>query len=125
MSWIILPSLDNLAKEQIDVKKLLELRNSPDAIDLRRWIRQSFGEPDKEIEDQFRSIKEKLASISQSKTARAVRFFAVTGAGLTPGIGLPLGIAATAADRYMADTITGKPGPISFLSKNYKSIFDF
>ena len=118
-----LPSLENVQSEKIDMGKLLDLRNSKEAVDLRRWLRQSTGEPDDSIAEQFGSIKERLASYSHSKLATSIRFLATNAAGMIHGVGLVLGPLATAADKYLIDTVLGQPGPVTYLSRNYPSIF--
>ena len=118
-----LPRLENIQQEKIDVGKLLDLRQSKDAVDLRKWLRQSTGEPDDSIADQFDSIKEKLASYSHSRLGTSIRFLATNAAGMVPGVGLVLGPLATVADRFLIDSVLGSPGPVTFLSRNYPSIF--
>lgn len=108
----------------IDVAKLLELRHDPACKELRIWLRQVSSESEEDIQMQFGSVREKLAALLHSRTSEAIRFLATNGVGLVPEIGLALGPASSLADRFLVEKIVGRPGPVSFLNNNYRSIFE-
>lgn len=121
-----LPSIEALGPiAKVAMKKLLHLRDDPDVVDLRRWLRSTDGLSDREIEQQFNSVKEKLAGLWQLRTGKALRFVAALGLGtLGPLGGIPLGVAISLADKLIIDRLIGSPGPICFLSRKYNSIYD-
>ena len=119
-----LPSVATLGPNaRVDMEKLLRLRNHPDCVDLRRWLRTTDGQSDADIEQQFNSVKEKLAALTHSPAGKAIRFVVTTAAGLVPGAGIALGPASTLADLFIAERLIGSPGPVCFLSRQYRSIF--
>lgn len=108
----------------INVDKLLDLRNDPECAELRAWLRTVTTASDAEIEEQFRSVREKLASITHSRTAEVLRFLTTNGLGLIPGVGFALGPASSLGDKFLVENVIGSPGPVSFLNNSYRSIFD-
>lgn len=119
-----LPSVATLGPDaKVDVEKLLRLRNSRDCVELRRWLRTTDGQSDDEIEQQFHSVREKLAALTHSKTGKAIRFVVSQVVGAIPGPGIVLGPASSVADQFIAERVIGAPGPVCFLSHEYRSIF--
>jgi hypothetical protein len=119
-----LPTIDGLSSnKKIDMNKLLELRDAPECIQLRKWLRTTDGQSDKDIEEQLNSVKDRLAALTHSKKAKAIRFLATGGVGLVPGLGAALGPASTLGDHFLVDRLIGSPGPVYFLSHQYPSIF--
>jgi hypothetical protein len=119
------PALDDLqADQQIDMNRLLKLRDSDQCREFRAWLRRIDSESDQEIDERFASIRERLASITNTRTARTVRFLVPNGLGaLPPPFGLIAGPAASLADKFIIDKLLGQPGPVSFLGRSYPSIF--
>ena len=119
-----LPSLNNMPEDaSIDMDALLELRHSAECAELRQWLRRTDSTTDEDISEQFGSLQEKLANITQSPTSKIIRFLATNAAGLIPGAGIALGPLSSLGDKFLFDKIIGHPGPVSFLSHDYKSIF--
>jgi len=120
-----LPGVDGLpAGSTIDVDLLLKLRNEPECRELRSWIRNVDSETDDEITARFDSARKQLASVIESSGGKAVRFLVVSGSGLIPVVGVGLGPALGALDSFLLEKIIGKPGPATFLSKHYRSLFE-
>ncbi len=119
-----LPSMAALGPNAtVDVEKLLRLRDHPDCVDLRRWLRTTDGQSDEDITQQFNSVKEKLAALTNSPAGESIRFVVTTIAGLVPVAGIVLGPLSTLADKFIAEKLIGSPGPVCFLSRRYSSIF--
>jgi hypothetical protein len=119
-----LPSLKELPETRhIDIERVLELRETQECRDFREWLRQVSDETDKDIEDRFRSLHEKAAAITHTKTGKVIRFLVTNGAGMIPGAGLIAGPAAALGDSFIVEHLIGHPGPISFLGHQYRSIF--
>lgn len=119
-----LPELSGLPEGvKIDVRKLLNLRDSDECKEFRKWLREVDSETDDEIQRRFDSLRGRAAEIVEGRTGHAVRFALTTGAGFIPIAGAVLGPAASAADTFLLEKLIGKPGPTVFLSKNYPSMF--
>ncbi|MPY33226.1 hypothetical protein FNH09_18735 [Streptomyces adustus] len=119
-----LPSLDTLAPDQkIDIEHLLKLRETEECRDMRRWLREIDSETDQEISEHFKSLQERIAKLTHTKTGQVIRFIAGNSLGLIPGVGVFAGPAYSIADSFIAEKLIGRPGPISFLGSSYPSIF--
>jgi hypothetical protein len=60
----------------------------------------------------------------RSKYGKSIRWAASTGPGLIPGIGTVLSGGLGLLDTFLTEKVLKEPGPLSFLSKRYHSIFD-
>jgi hypothetical protein len=119
-----LPSLaGSPAATTVDAGRLLKLRETDECRELRAWLRTVDKETDAEINARFESLRGRLADLVNSGPARAIRFAIPVGASFIPGAGGILGPAASAVDSFLVEKIVGKPGPATFLSKHYPSIF--
>jgi hypothetical protein len=112
------------AGQKINLEPILKMRNSADSQQFRAWLRTLDEATEEEIRDQVASLRAKAAKIAESAPGRIIRFGTVTGAGFIPVVGLPLGIGLGAIDSFVVDRLLGEPGPVAFLSRHYKSIFD-
>jgi hypothetical protein len=118
--WPALDSLD--AGVQVDVEKLLAIRNHADCADLRRWFQEVRAKSDTEIIDQFPSVKEKLAFLVHGKTGSRLRVVVTNLADFAP---VPyVGKVVSLADKFLFDKFLRNSNPVSLLSRNYPSIFD-
>ncbi|WP_145969072.1 hypothetical protein [Streptomyces hyaluromycini] len=119
-----LPGLDSLAPEQkIDVEQVLKLRDTQECRDLRSWLREIDSETDQEISEHFKSLQERIAKLTHTKTGQVIRFVTGNGLGFIPVVGMFAGPAYSVVDAFVAEKLIGRPGPISFLGSNYPSIF--
>ena len=120
-----LPTLDSLESgTRIDIEKLLKLRDSQECIELRAWLRRVDAETDNEIRERFESVRGHLASIVEPRVGRTIRFVTTNGVGLLPPpIGIVAGAAMSAGDEFLLHRLVGQPGPVTFLSKEYASLF--
>lgn len=119
-----LPSPDSISTaHRIDVRSLLELRDSMDVHEMRRWLRGIDSDSDVEVIAQFHSVKERMRGIFAGNAVQAFRFLVTTGVSLAPTYGSPLGVGASLADQFLLDRFVKRPGPVTFLSKNYASIY--
>jgi hypothetical protein len=63
-----------------------------------------------------------MARAVHSRAGKVVRFGVTTAVGLIPGGGLA-GTALSAIDSFLVDNLVGEPGPYSFLSESWQSLF--
>ncbi len=119
-----LPDLGKLPPgQEINIKRVLKLRDSADCREMRKWLREVDSESDDEIRERLFSFREGLAVATHTRSKSAVRFVLVTGTGWLPGIGNLAGLAATAMDHFIFEKLIGRPGPATFLGRSYPSIF--
>jgi hypothetical protein len=120
-----LPGLDDLPRDQtIDVTQLLKLRASAECCEFRAWLREIDKETDGEIEKRFASMRERVSRITHTKGAKVIRFLLGEAVRVVPIYGLAAGPAFSATDKFVADKLVGEPGPVTFISKKYPSIFE-
>jgi hypothetical protein len=119
-----LPDLSNLAPgQEINIKRVLRLRDSAECREMRRWLREVDSESDAEISERLFSFREGLAAATHTRSKSTMRFLLVTGIGSLPVIGTLAGPAASALDHFIFEKLIGRPGPATLLGRNYPSIF--
>jgi hypothetical protein len=111
------------AAGSVDVNELLKIRDSDLCREFRQWLRTLDDATDQEIEDQLRSLREALSRAVRSPIGRTVRFLTTSGIGAVPVIGYIVGPALSALDTFVLERLLPEPGPVSFLSSSYPSIF--
>lgn len=117
-----LPEPDLESSPAIDVDKLLEARRLPEARALRDWLRTADRLDDDDIRDSFNKVREAMARAMHSNGGKVVRLGVTTAAGLLPG-GAIIGAGLSAIDSFLIDRVVGEPGPYSFLSESWPSLF--
>lgn len=116
-----LPDIEGaLAAGQVDIPKLVELVQTSECQGFREWLRTVDSQDDAEIKDQLTSLAEHLRSAVHGGVGKVVRFGVSAVTGLIP----PVGLAVSALDTFVLEKLVGKPGPTTFLSKLYPSIFE-
>jgi hypothetical protein len=107
----------------VDVERLLQVRDTAECRDFRQWLRTLDNASDEEIAAEIASLREKLSRAVHSPAGKTVRLIATTGVGLIPIIGPAAGVALSAVDQFALEKLLPEPGPVSFLSSSYQSIF--
>jgi len=121
-----LPSTEDMpAGVTINVEQLMKIRESEECIRLREWLRNTSEATDLEVAANFQDLQSRIASVTNSRTGKAIRFMTASLAGNIPVVGIALGPAVSAADQFLIDNVVGKPGPAMFLSHNYPSLFEY
>ena len=110
-------------RREIELRKLLEIRESAECKEFRQWLSTIDSASDAELEDRIRSLREKLSWAIYTKSGRAVRWLASAGISSLPGIGAIAGAALGFLDAFLLDKVLPKPGPITFLNRIFASIF--
>jgi hypothetical protein len=109
---------------RIDIEKLLELRNSPEAREFRDWLSTLDSATDEEIRDRIRGLSAKLGLIVHGTTGKAMRFIVTTAIGFVPIVGPVIGMAAGALDQFLTDKIICRSGITAFVNESYPSLFE-
>jgi hypothetical protein len=107
----------------LDVHQLLRVRDSDELQQFREWLSTIDAQPDEAIARQVNEYRSRLAAAFQGALGRGIRFVVTTGLSLHPELGHVLGGLASAMDVFLLDRIVGKPGPATFLGREYRSIF--
>lgn len=113
-----------IAGGQVNVERLLEIRESAECREFREWLPSIEGATDAEIKERVCSLRAKFGNASQSATGKVVRLLALTGLGLIPGANMVAGTLASIVDTFLLEKIFPKSGVVAFLSKLYPSVFE-
>jgi len=111
------------AKRYFNVDRFLEIRESEECRDFRNWLQRIDSATDQEIAEQINSLRQRIGDLAQTRTGKLTRFLVASVAGLLPHGGPAAGIAVGALDMFLLDKILPRSGPISFLNRQYPSIF--
>lgn len=117
-----LPEPDLTAPNAIDVDKVLEARELAETRAVRAWLRTADRLDDDEIRESFHKVQEALVRAVHGTAGKAVRFAVATAAGFLPGGGF-IGTGLGALDSFLVDKVISEPGPYSFLSETWPSLF--
>jgi hypothetical protein len=107
----------------IDLHRLLEVRDSTECIEFRRWLDTVDELEDREVKERLESLNAKLGAAFSSIEGRLVRFLTVTAVGFVPLAGPATATLAGALDAFVLDRIFKKSGPAFFVNNLYPSIF--
>lgn len=108
----------------VSLERVLEVRESPECRSFRAWLWGSDVTSNEEIEEHFRGVKQRLSRFVRAPSGKALRWMASTAAGLVPGVGIVTGAVAGLLDTFVVEKVLKDPGPLSFISRQYPSIFD-
>jgi hypothetical protein len=117
-----LPGPDLTRSPAVDVDELLNVRGLPETEALRAWLRTADGLSDDEIRESFHKVQEALSRAVHGTAGKVVRFAVTTAAGFIPDGGIT-GHAVGALDHFLLENVTAEPGPYSFLSTRWPSLF--
>jgi hypothetical protein len=119
-----MPDLSDLEPgQQINIKRVLRMRDSADCREMRQWLRGVESESDAEIGERLFSFREGLAAATHTRSKTAIRFLLVTVVGSLPPLSTLTGVVASAVDHFIFEKLIGRPGPATFLGRSYPSIF--
>ena len=115
-----LPDLtEALSRGQVDIERFLEIRQSADGEEFRRWFRNQGPGGVAALRDQWGRLRSRLGAWVATPAGRCLRFLVSSGVGVVPGAG----IAASAIDSFLLERWLPRSQPLSFLLHSYKSIF--
>ena len=115
-----LPDLtEALSRGQVDIERFLEIRQSADGEEFRRWFRNQGPDGVAALRDQWGRLRSRLGAWVATPAGKCLRFLVSSGVGVIPGAG----IAASAIDGFLLERWLPRSQPLSFLLHSYKSIF--
>lgn len=120
---LALPGLPDLAvsleQGRVDMERFLEIRDSPDGQQFRRWFTGRANEDIAELSDQWSKVRSRVGGWLATTPGKTMRLFVSTGLGVLPGVGLVAG----AIDNFLLDKWLPRFQPLTFLRHSYTSIF--
>lgn len=108
---------------QIDIERVLQIRNEPEAREFRDWLGGIDNASDSEIHQRISGFNARLGLAAGSRTGRALRFLVTTATGLVPPAGAVLGATLGALDMFGWDKFARRSGIAAFVHELYPSIF--
>jgi hypothetical protein len=111
-------------RRQVNVAKLLEIRESEECTQFREWLRTIQSASDSEIKERLKSLRCKLGNAIRTYPGKVVRFLATTGISSLPMVGPVAGFAAGTIDAFFLENWLPKSGIVAFLSHLYPSVFE-
>ena len=110
---------DALAQGRVDMERFLEVRDSPDGRQFRRWFRSRRPGDIAALTDHWGTIRNRLGGWLATPRGKALRVVMSNGVGLLPGAGVVVG----AIDAFLLERWLPQSQPLTFLLYSYKSIF--
>lgn len=104
----------------VSLERVVEVRESQECRGFREWLWGSGAKSNEEIEEHFRGIRNRLATFIRAPAGKRVRWLATEGLGFVP----VLGNVVSFLDEFVVEKVLKDPGPLSFISRQYPSIFD-
>lgn len=114
-----LPHISN--SQQIDVGKLLKVRESKECREFREWLRTTDSLTEEEIAAMVNSLRAKVLTAVGGNAGKVVRF--VVSAGLGAVLNPIAGVAIDGVDSFVLDAIIKKPGPVSFINNALPKLY--
>lgn len=116
-----MPAIGHAVSEgRLSLSRLLEIRDTPEYREFRRWLRTTDKMSDQDIIEQLRSLRAKLSSLSHSAMEKGLIFLFNTAIGVAhPVVGVTIGV----LDTFILDRLLKKRGPAFFINKLYPSVF--
>jgi hypothetical protein len=115
--------LPDISPAEIDLSRVLTIRESDDCREMRQWLRSTDALTDDQLHDSFHRVREQLQRAYHGVPGRVLRLAVGTGIGALPAVGSAAGAAFGVLDSFLLDRVVREPGPYSFLSHHYGSIF--
>jgi hypothetical protein len=104
----------------VNVDRLLAAREGEDLREFRQWVRTLDDATDEEIRERINDVQERISNAVYSTEGKVARFAATAAADLLPFGGIIVG----ALDDFVLEKVLPEPGPVSFLSSTYPSLFE-
>jgi len=124
-----LPDL-NIAfqNKQIDLIKVLEIRDSRECIEFRTWINDQTNLDLKDLRESLESVSQKIRDKLNTKTAKISKFAISQGSSIllgliNPVLGLSSSVGVTVLDNYLSKKFLSKKPHLTFLNNKLPSIY--
>lgn len=119
-----LPSIGHQAEfGKVDVRRLLDVRRTPECIAFRDWLWSSATVSDDEIQHQFHGLRQRLGTLARNDSGKGLGWAVGTGIGFVPLVGPAVSVAVGLLDTFLTERVLPGRGALTFLGEQYKSIF--
>ncbi len=108
---------------QIDLKRLLDLRQTDECKQFRHWLRSVDSLSDEDLRQAVAGVKQRLATMATGTIGKTLRWAATNGLSFVPVIGPLLGPAADLLDTFLVERFFRTTGPTVFLGRQFPTIF--
>jgi hypothetical protein len=121
-----LPNFDQAVQEgTIDIENLLEVRQTSECREFREFLTRTAALDDRELTQRVTSLRAKFGNFLKTGAGKTLRLLATTAAGFAVAgpVGAAAGFAADSADSFVLDRVFPGSGVVTFVGKQYPSIF--
>ena len=119
-----LPHLNYIEDLHLNAKKLIEIRQTVEAVEFRHWLINIDDLSDAEISDQVRSLSKIIGRIIGGETGKNIRFLITNGIGFIPVVGQAVSTSLSILDQFLMDNIFPRSGISAFIDDMYPSLFE-
>lgn len=124
---------DAVETRTLDFARLLDVRESPECVAFRHWLRTTEEVPDGELSERIRSVQNKAGALVRDRKGKVVRWLVNSAIGALPVTaafgptagavaGPLLGAAVGALDSFLLEKVLPASGPVAFLNNSVRSI---
>jgi hypothetical protein len=118
------PQLNYIEDLRLNAKNLIEIRQSPEALEFRQWLRNTDDLSDAEIMHQLRSLSKTIGRLIGGEAGQNIRFLVTNGIGFVPIVGQAISVPLSILDHFIIDKIFPCSGVSAFIDEMYPSIFE-
>lgn len=108
----------------VDVKRLLDIRQSDEIREFREWLRATPEVGDEEVNELVNGVKARVAGAYQSTSGKTLRFMVGAGMGTIPIVGGLLSMGFDLLDTFVLDKVLRRSGAVTFVNRLYPSVFE-
>jgi hypothetical protein len=112
-----------LESNAVDLKRLLEIRQSRETIEFRNWLWSIGTMDDKELRERITSLKSRMSQKISTGWGKRIRWIATSGIGIIPAVGNILGPISSAIDSFLLEKLFPASGVATFVNQLYPSVF--
>ncbi len=118
-----LPSFDDGIRDRsLNVERFLELRSTDECLNFRAFLHSAGTLSDAELRARATSLRARLGNIVQSAPGRILRFLATAAIGVRAREA-SIGVAVGAGDSFLLEKLFPRSGIVTFVGKQYPSLF--
>jgi hypothetical protein len=119
-----LPQLNYIEDIRLNAKKLLEIKQSTEALEFRQWLRLTDDLSDVEIINHVHSLSKTIGRLIGGEVGQNIRFLITNGVGFVPVIGQAVSTSLSILDKFLIDKIFPHSGVSAFIDDMYPSLFE-
>lgn len=114
------PDIENIDPDEIDILKVLEIKNSEEVIYFRRWLNETKCLSDNDLQEILNSYSKKIGNILSTNKAKTLSLAVSTATDL---IIYGSGFVISVIDQFLVEKFFPRNKAISFIDNDIQSIF--